>query len=56
MKKRILWITETAAMLALLEKHGEVQHMETEYATFRGCRNLRDRALSVKEYLFLLEK
>jgi adenine-specific DNA-methyltransferase len=44
------------AMLALLEKHGKVQHMETEYATFRGCRNLRDRALSVKEYLFLLEK
>ena len=43
-------------MLALLERHGKVQHMETEYATFRGCRNLRSRALSVKEYLFLLEK
>lgn len=43
-------------MLSLLERHGKVQHMETEYATFRGCRNLRSRALSVKEYLFLLEK
>ena len=27
-----------------------------DYATFRGCRNLQNRALSVKEYLFLLEK
>lgn len=44
------------AMLQLLKKHGKVQHMETDYATFRGCRNLRSRALSVKEYLFLLEK
>lgn len=43
-------------MLQLLRKHGRVQHMQTDYATFRGCRNLRARALSVKEYLFLLEK
>lgn len=44
------------AMLDLLRKHGRVEHMQTDYATFRGCRNLRSRALSVKEYLFLLEK
>ncbi len=43
-------------MQALLRKHGEVRLMETDYATFRGCRNLRARALSVKEYLFLLRK
>lgn len=43
-------------MQALLRRHGKVQHMQTDYATFRGCRNLRSRALSVKEYLFLLEK
>lgn len=45
-----------AAMQHLLAQHGQVQLMETEYATFRGCRNLRSRALSVREYLFLLEK
>lgn len=44
------------AMQELLHRHGKVQLMQTDYATFRGCRNLRARALSVKEYLFLLEK
>lgn len=44
------------AMQDMLRRHGRVQLMETDYATFRGCRNLRARALSVKEYLFLLEK
>ena len=44
------------AMQNLLARHGKVQLMQTDYATFRGCRNLRSRALSVKEYLFLLEK
>lgn len=43
-------------MQQLLRKHGKLQLMETDYATFRGCRNLRARSLSVKEYLFLLEK
>lgn len=43
-------------MQALLARHGKVQLMQTDYATFRGCRNLRARALSVKEYLYLLEK
>ncbi len=43
-------------MQQLLSRHGKFQIMETDYATFRGCRNLCARALSVKEYLFLLEK
>lgn len=43
-------------MQKLLRKHGRVELMQTDYATFRGCRNLRARALSVKEYLFLLTK
>ena len=43
-------------MQALLRQHGKVQLMQTDYATFRGCRNLRSRAISVKEYLFLLQK
>ena len=43
-------------MQALLARHGQAELMQTEYATFRGCRNLRARALSVKEYLFLLRK
>lgn len=43
-------------MQQLLRKHGQVKLMQTDYATFRGCRNLRSRALSVKEYLFLLTK
>ena len=44
------------AMRELLGRHGKVQLMQTDYATFRGCRNLRARSLSVKEYLFLLQK
>lgn len=43
-------------MKALLQAFGKVKLMQTDYATFRGCRNLRARALNVKEYLFLLEK
>lgn len=35
---------------------GEVQVMEADYNTFRGSRNLRARALKVKEYLFLLRR
>ncbi len=33
-----------------------VEVMTQDYATFRGCRNLRARALRVKEYLLLLER
>lgn len=43
-------------MLALLQKFGKVEHMQTDYATFRGCRNLHARPIQVKEYLFLLQK
>lgn len=35
---------------------GEVRIMEATYNTFRGSRNLRERDIHVKEYLFLLEK
>lgn len=45
-----------AAMQALLTRHGKLTTMQQDYATFRGCRNLRARALKVKEYLYLLEK
>ena len=43
-------------MKALLAPLGRVTEMVTDYATFRGCRNLRSRSLSVQEYLYLLEK
>ncbi len=34
----------------------QVELMEQDYAAFRGSRNLRGRALRVKEYLLLLER
>lgn len=43
-------------MIQLLEKYGKVQVLESEYNTFRGSRNLNNREIHVKEYLFLLEK
>lgn len=43
-------------MKRLLTPLGCVQEMVTDYATFRGCRNLRSRSLKVQEYLYLLEK
>lgn len=43
-------------MRELLAPLGRVQEMVTDYATFRGCRNLRARSLQVQEYLYLLEK
>ncbi len=43
-------------MRELLSPLGRVQEMVTDYATFRGCRNLRSRALHVQEHLYLLEK
>ena len=43
-------------MKRLLSPLGRVQEMVTDYATFRGCRNLRSRSLKVQEYLYLLEK
>ena len=43
-------------MTALLQQFGRVDVMETDYAAFRGSRNLSSRSLRVKEYLFLLER
>jgi len=43
-------------MREMLTPLGRVQEMVTDYATFRGCRNLRSRALHVQEHLYLLEK
>jgi adenine-specific DNA-methyltransferase len=43
-------------MKNMLEKIGGVEVLETKYNTFRGCRNLINREMHVKEYLFLLEK
>jgi adenine-specific DNA-methyltransferase len=43
-------------MLNMLRKIGNVEVLETKYNTFRGCRNLNDREIHVKEYLYLLEK
>jgi adenine-specific DNA-methyltransferase len=44
------------AMSAILAKSGAVEILETSYAAFRGSRNLRNRQIHVKEYLFLVEK
>jgi adenine-specific DNA-methyltransferase len=44
------------AMTAMLAKTGAVEILETPYNTFRGSRNLRNRQIHVKEYLFLVEK
>ena len=45
-----------AEMQQLLAPLGRVQEMVTDYAAFRGSRNLRSRPLKVQEYLYLLEK
>lgn len=42
--------------LNVLQKLGKVTSLETSYNTFRGSRNLENRSIYVKEYLFLLEK
>jgi len=43
-------------MNEMLKKIGKFQILETKYNTFRGSRNLNNRDIHVKEYLFLLEK
>lgn len=42
--------------IRFLESLGKVQPLETDYNTFRGSRNLRERPIKVKEFLFLLER
>lgn len=45
-----------AEMTALLSRIGRVTTLQQDYATFRGCRNLKDRAIHVQEYLYLVER
>lgn len=40
----------------ILSKFGIVDLLQTDYNTYRGSRNLRDRSIKVKELLWLLEK
>jgi len=43
-------------MLSLLSECGKVQVLESKYNAFRGSRNLSNREIHVKEFLFLVEK
>ena len=43
-------------MKKMLKKIGKLEVLETKYNTFKGSRNLNNREIHVKEYLFLLEK
>ncbi|GHV85817.1 restriction endonuclease subunit M [Spirochaetia bacterium] len=43
-------------MKNMLKKIGKFEVLETKYNTFRGSRNLNNREIHVKEYLYLLEK
>jgi len=43
-------------MKNMLERMGKLEVLETKYNAFRGSRNLNDREIHVKEYLYLLEK
>jgi adenine-specific DNA-methyltransferase len=43
-------------MTEMLNKIGKVEVLETTYNAFRGSRNLNNRDIHVKEYLYLLEK
>lgn len=45
-----------AEMETLLRRHGKLSLMQQDYATFRGCRNLRNRPTRLREFLYLLEK
>jgi hypothetical protein len=43
-------------MIDILSKLGEIRVFEKKYNTFRASRNLKNRDMHVKEYLFLLKK
>jgi adenine-specific DNA-methyltransferase len=43
-------------MKNMLNKIGKLEVLETKYNTFRGSRNLNNRKIHIKEYLYLLEK
>ncbi|MDO4409821.1 MAG: DNA adenine methylase [Akkermansia sp.] len=42
--------------MSFLKTLGRVESLETDYNVFRGSRNLRNRPIKVKEFLFLLER
>lgn len=41
---------------SILSRYGQWELMEQDYTTYRGSRNLRDRNIKVKEFLWILEK
>lgn len=43
-------------MTQLLKQCGTVQVLESQYNAFRGSRNLKEREIHLKEYLFLVKK
>ncbi|MCL2721435.1 MAG: DNA adenine methylase [Treponema sp.] len=43
-------------MKKMLMKYGKLEVLETKYNTFKGSRNLNNREIHVREYLYLLEK
>lgn len=43
-------------MESMLKKYGKLKTIEMSYNTFRGSRNLNERDIHVKEYLFVLKK
>lgn len=43
-------------MSGMLTKYGNLKTVEIKYNTFRGSRNLKNRNIHVREYLFVLEK
>lgn len=44
------------SFMEFLHTLGEVQPIEIEYNTFRGCRNLQSRPLKVSEYIFIVKR
>jgi adenine-specific DNA-methyltransferase len=43
-------------MKHMLKRFGKLEVLETKYNVFRGSRNLNNREIHIKEYLYLLEK
>lgn len=41
---------------SILAKYGKVELLQQDYNTYRGCRNLRNRSIKVKELLWVLKK
>jgi adenine-specific DNA-methyltransferase len=43
-------------MWEMLNRIGKTEVLETDYNAFKGSRNLNNRNIHVKEYLYILEK